>query len=60
MKKRQFLSTLQEQASQQAKLSQQRWLPSSVDWLTSLVGNYPWQIGVVLAGVLAALIEGTK
>jgi hypothetical protein len=55
-----FLHSLQAQAAQQAKLSQQRWLPASVDWFTSFVGTYPWQVGLVLSGCISLIIEVTK
>jgi hypothetical protein len=52
-----FLSKLQAEAKLQARLHQQRVLPTQVDWLTSLVGNYPWQFLIVLSGLVALFIK---
>jgi hypothetical protein len=55
MKKNDFVSELQRQAKRQSRLHERRLLPSQVDWLTSIVGNYPWQVIFVLALVGALL-----
>jgi hypothetical protein len=54
MKDPDFVSILQEQAQMQSKLHKQRLLPKNVDWLTSMIGNYPWQfiLGLSVAGAL--------
>lgn len=52
-----FLAKLEHEAAHQAVLSQRRWLPPQLDVITSLVGNFPWQIILVLAGFTAVIIE---
>lgn len=55
MKTSDFVSELQRQAKHQSLLHEKRLLPSQVDWLTSIIGNYPWQVilGLALVGALA-------
>lgn len=48
---RQFLQQLQEQAELQSHLSTTRMLPQRADWLTTFVGNHPWQTLVGLATI---------
>lgn len=47
----QFLRQLQEQAELQAHLSTTRILPKHADWLTTFIGNHPWQTLVLLSTV---------
>jgi len=49
-----FLKELEAVAQQQAKLNQQRLLPSQLDWFGSLVGNFPWQV-LLLASLITAV-----
>lgn len=55
MKQTDFLQKLQQEAAFQAKLQQQRVLPTQLDWLSSLVGRYSWQ-AITILSVLTALI----
>ncbi|MBW7944786.1 hypothetical protein H3C70_05315 [Patescibacteria group bacterium] len=48
---RQFLQELQRQAELQSQLSTTRILPRHADWLTTLIGNHPWQTLVVISTV---------
>lgn len=57
MKDTDFVSLLQEQAQLQSKLNKERLLPKKVDWLTSLIGNYPWQFISVLSIIGAVVWE---
>lgn len=57
MHKQAFLAQLQQQAEKQAKLHHARFLPKSVDGLTSIIGRYPWQVLVVSSGVTAIVLE---
>lgn len=52
-----FLEQLQQQAQKQAVLHEKRVFPRQLDWLTSLVGNYPWQILLVVSLLTALVIE---
>lgn len=49
MKDQDFLTVLQEQAEKQSQLYKTRILPKNVDWITSMIGNYPWQFILVLS-----------
>jgi hypothetical protein len=49
-----FLKRLQSEASLQARLHQQRFLPAQLDVITSFIGRYPWQVVLVLSGLTAA------
>lgn len=49
MKEKDFISVLQDQAKKQSRLHEERLLPKNVDWLTSMIGNYPWQFILALA-----------
>lgn len=52
-----FVARLQAEAALQSQLHKRRFLPSQLDWLTSLIGNYPWQVMLLLSGVTAGLLE---
>lgn len=47
----QFLRQLQEQAELQAHLSTSRILPKHADFLTTFIGNHPWQTIVFLSTI---------
>lgn len=51
-----FLSRLQQEASQQAKLEQHRLLPRQIDKLSSLIARYSWQVILFLALVTALFV----
>ncbi|NCN87778.1 MAG: hypothetical protein GW941_02690 [Candidatus Pacebacteria bacterium] len=55
MKDQDFVSLLQEQAQLQSKLNKERLFPKEVDWLTSIIGNYPWQFILVIS-ILGAVV----
>jgi hypothetical protein len=57
MKDKDFVSLLQEQAQLQSKLNKERLLPRNVDWMTSLIGNYPWQFILVISVCGAVIWE---
>ena len=44
-----FLTQLQYQARVQAKLNASRILPRQADWVTAVIGNYPWQTLIILS-----------
>jgi hypothetical protein len=52
-----FLARLEAEAARQAQLSNKRLLPAQLDWLTSFVGRFPWQVLVVSAAITAVLME---
>lgn len=52
-----FVARLQAEAALQSQLHQRRFLPSQLDWLTSLIGNYPWQVVLILSGLTAGALE---
>jgi hypothetical protein len=52
-----FITTLQREAKRQSSLNQTRFFPQSLDPFTALVGNYPWQILLVLSGITAIVVE---
>jgi hypothetical protein len=52
-----FIERLQEEAALQSRLHSQRLLPKQLDSLTSLVGNYPWQVILVVSGLTALILE---
>jgi hypothetical protein len=54
-----FLEKLEQEATLQSRLQQQRLLPQQIDWLTSIIGRYPWQTILVLSGFVAFLLEVT-
>lgn len=55
-----FLTKLQTEAKQQAKLNQSRILPQELDGLTSFVGRYPWQVLLVSSGLTSLALEILK
>lgn len=57
MRTNDFVSELQRQAKHQSLVHEKRLLPPQVDWLTSIIGNYPWQVILVLAVVGAVVWE---
>lgn len=52
-----FLTKLQAEAKLQAKLHQHRVFPTQLDWLTSFIGRYPWQVLLVASGIAAGVLE---
>lgn len=52
-----FLSKLQQEAAMQSKLQKNRWLPQELDFVTSAIGRYPWQVILALSGLTSLLIE---
>lgn len=52
-----FLEKLQEQARLQARLNTRRFLPQQLDLVTSFIGQYSWQVLLVLSGLTALAIE---
>lgn len=52
-----FISTLQQEAKKQSSLNETRILPKSLDPLTALIGNYPWQVLLAASGITAFLLE---
>ncbi len=52
----QFLRQLQHQAELQSHLSTTRVLPKHADWLTTWIGNNPWQTLVMLSTVSTFLM----
>lgn len=55
-----FLRELQKEAEEQAKLSSSRILPSQLDWLTSAIGNYPWQTVAIFSLATAICVQIVK
>jgi len=55
-----FLAKLQVEAKLQAKLHEQRLLPPQIDWLTSLIGRFPWQFLLVTSSLVAAVVEASR
>lgn len=55
MKDQDFISLLQDQARKQSGLNRHRLLPKKMDAVTSVVGNYPWQVILTLSLVGAWL-----
>jgi hypothetical protein len=55
MKETDFIAVLQERAQEQSVLHKKRLLPKNVDWLTSLIGNYPWQF-ILSISIIGALV----
>lgn len=52
-----FLERLQAEAQLQAKLHQDRWLPSQLDPLVTLIAQYPWQTLSVAAIVTSIIVR---
>jgi hypothetical protein len=60
MKQQVFLQQLQQQAAKQALLNQKRFLPKQLDFVSALVGNYPWQVLIIVSGLTAVILEVLK
>ena len=56
MKNQDFLHQLQQQAAKQAVLQEKRLLPKQFDFASALVGNYPWQVLIIVSGLTAFLL----
>ena len=52
-----FLQRLEQEASIQSQLHDQRILPSQLDLVTTLVGRYPWQTLALLALATSIILE---
>lgn len=52
-----FLSRLQSEAKLQSKLHRERWLPAQLDPLTTFIGQYSWQVLLVMALITSVLVE---
>lgn len=52
-----FLSKLQFEAQMQARLHANKVLPDKLDSIAAFVGNYPWQVLLVISGLTALGIE---
>lgn len=52
-----FLKKLQAEAHAQAELSRHRFLPAQLDWITSFVGRYSWQVITIISGCTAFGLE---
>lgn len=52
-----FLDRLQAEAKLQAKLHQDRWLPSQLDPVVTLIAQYPWQTLSVAAVVTSMVVR---
>lgn len=52
-----FLHQLELQAQKQALLNEKRFLPKQLDFLTSLIGRYPWQFCLSLSFLVAVVFE---
>jgi hypothetical protein len=57
MDKQVFLHQLQLQAEKQARLHYTRLLPPQLDFVTSFIGHYPWQVILVLSALTALVTE---
>lgn len=57
MKDKDFVALLQDQALKQSMLNTQRVLPRKMDALTSFIGNYPWQVILVMALIGSVIWE---
>lgn len=55
--KNDFLTKLQQEASAQKKLNQERIFPEVFDEVTSFIGIYSWQVLLVLSILTAILVE---
>lgn len=55
-----FIHKLQLQAKKQSGLYRQQFLPKQMDFVTALVGNYPWQILFLASLITAFLLEFFK
>lgn len=52
-----FLKALQAQAAKQSVVYTKRILPEQLDFFTSFIGTYPWQVMIVSSGLVAAILE---
>lgn len=50
-----FLERLQAEAQLQAKIHQDRWLPSQLDPVATLIAQYSWQT-LIVAAVMTSII----
>lgn len=57
MKKSDFLNQLQKQAAKQAVLQEKRLLPKQFDFISAFVGNYPWQVLIIVSLLTAAVLS---
>jgi hypothetical protein len=57
MKKQLFLQQLQQQAAKQSILNENRLLPKQLDFATAVVGNYPWQVLIIVSGLTATVLK---
>ncbi len=55
--KNQFITKLQQEAKLQARLNEERLLPRQLDPLTSVIGNYAWQVLMALSFISALALE---
>lgn len=55
MKDQDFISLLQDQAQKQSMLNTRRILPKKMDAITSFIGNYSWQVILVISLVGAMI-----
>jgi len=54
---RDFLKALQAQAAKQSLIHTKRLLPEQLDFFTSFIGRYPWQVMLASSGLVAVLLE---
>jgi hypothetical protein len=57
MRQDDFITQLQEQAKFQARLHEQRFIPTHLDFITSFIGRYSWQVLIVTSGLTALVLE---
>jgi len=57
MDEKDFLAQLQQQAAKQALVHTRRILPEQLDIFTSFIGRFPWQVILVLSGLVAVVLE---
>lgn len=55
-----FLTKLQSEAALQARLSTTRIFPPQLDYVTSYIGRYAWQVLATLAGLTSLGLEAFK
>jgi len=51
-----FIAQLEKEAQKQAVLHENRLLPRQLDWLTTIIGNYSWQVILTLSLITAAIL----
>ncbi len=54
MKESEFINQLQNQAAKQAILQKKRLLPRQFDFFSALIGNYPWQVLLIVSLITAS------